>query len=46
MAGGFLDDAEKTFVNINRLDRDLETGTYSKIETYQVDMDYLLGITR
>ena len=46
MAGGFLQDAEKTFVNINRLDRDLETGSYSKLETYQVDMDYLLGITK
>ena len=46
MAGGFLEDAEKTVVNINRLDRDLETGSYSKLETYQVDMDYLLGITK
>ena len=46
MAGGFLEDAEKTYVNINRLDRDLETGSYSKLETYQVDMDYLLGITK
>jgi len=46
MAGGFLNDAEKTVVNINRLDRDLETGRYSKLETYQVDMDYLLGITK
>ena len=46
MAGGFLNDAEKTYVNINRLDRDLETGSYSKLETYQVDMDYLLGITK
>ena len=46
MAGGFLNDAEKTYVNINRLNRDLETGSYSKLETYQVDMDYLLGITK
>ena len=46
MAGGFLNDAEKTYVNINRLDRDIETGSYSKLETYQVDMDYLLGITK
>ena len=46
MAGGFLEDAEKTYVNINRLDRDLETGSYSKLEVYQVDMDYLLGITK
>ena len=46
MAGGFLEDAEKTFVNINRLDRDLEKGTYSKLKKYQVDIDYMLGITR
>ena len=46
MAGGFLEEAEKTYVNINRLDRNLETGSYSKLETYQVDMDYLLGVTK
>ena len=46
MAAGFLEDAEKTYVNINRIDRDLETGRYSRLETYQVDMDYLLGITK
>ena len=46
MAGGFLEAAEKTNVNINRLDRNLETGSYSKLETYQVDMDYLLGVTK
>jgi protein involved in polysaccharide export with SLBB domain len=46
MAGGFLEDAEKTYVNINRLNRDIEIGSYSKLETYQVDMDYLLGITK
>ena len=43
MAGGFLEDAEKTFVNINRLDRDLEKGTYSKLKKYQLDIDYMLG---
>ena len=43
MAGGFLEDAEKTYVNINRLDRDIEKGTYSKLKKYQVDIDYLLG---
>ena len=46
MAGGFLEEADKTYVNINRLDRNLETGSYSKLETYQVDMDYLLGVTK
>ena len=46
MAGGFLEDAEKTYININRLNRDIEKGSYSKLETYQVDMDYLLGITK
>ena len=44
MAGGFLDKAEKTEVSINRLDRDVIKGTYSKLETYQLDMDYLLGM--
>jgi protein involved in polysaccharide export with SLBB domain len=43
IAGGFLDVADQTFVNINRLDRDLEKGTYSKFKKYQVDIDYLLG---
>lgn len=46
MAGGFLKDAEKTVVHVNRLDRNLETGSYSKLETYEVDMDYLLGISK
>lgn len=44
MAGGFLEEAEKTVVNVNRLDRDLDKGTYSKLETYQLDMNYLLGL--
>ena len=44
MAGGFLDEAEKTVINVNRLDRDLEEGTYSKLETYELDMEYLLGL--
>jgi protein involved in polysaccharide export with SLBB domain len=44
MAGGFLEDAEKRVVNVNRLDRDLDKGTYSKLETYQLDMEYLLGL--
>ena len=43
IAGGFLDVADQTFVNINRMDRDLEKGTYSKLKKYQVDIDYLLG---
>ena len=43
IAGGFLDVAEQTFVKINRLDRDLEKGTYSKLKKYQVDIDYMLG---
>ena len=43
IAGGFLDVAEQTFVKINRSDRDLEKGTYSKLKKYQVDIDYMLG---
>jgi protein involved in polysaccharide export with SLBB domain len=45
-AGGFLEDAEKSFVNVNRLNRDLEKGTYSKLEVYQLDLDYMLGIKK
>ena len=43
IAGGFLDVADQTFVNINRMDRDLEKGTYSKLNKYQLDIDYMLG---
>ena len=43
IAGGYLDVADQTFVNINRMDRDLEKGTYSKLKKYQVDIDYMLG---
>lgn len=43
IAGGFLDVADQTFVNINRMDRDLEKGTYSKLKKYQVDINYMLG---
>ena len=43
IAGGYLDVADQTFVNINRMDRDLEKGTYSKLKKYQLDIDYMLG---
>ena len=46
MAGGFVDDAEKTVVNINRLDRDVNKGTYSKLITYAIDREYLLGLKK
>jgi polysaccharide export outer membrane protein len=46
MAGGFVDDAEKTVVNINRLDRDVDKGTYSKLTTYAIDREYLLGLKK
>jgi protein involved in polysaccharide export with SLBB domain len=42
-AGGFLEIAEKSFVNVNRLNRNTEKGTYSKLTMNNVDMDYLLG---
>ena len=45
-AGGFLDADQNNLVYINRIDRDLETGTYSKLVNYQLDMDYMLGITK
>jgi polysaccharide export outer membrane protein len=44
MAEGFLESAEKKVVRINRLDRSVEKGTYSKMQTYQIDTDYLLGL--
>ena len=42
-AGGFLEIAEKSFVNVNRLNRNTEKGTYSKLTMNNLDMDYLLG---
>jgi polysaccharide export outer membrane protein len=45
-AGGFLEDAEKSFVNVNRLDRDLKKGTYSSLQVYQLDFDYMLGLKK
>lgn len=44
MAGGFLIEAEKKQVNINRVNRNLKTGTYSKLKTHQLDIDYMLGL--
>ena len=45
-AGGFLDIAEKGFVNVSRLDRNLEKGTYSKLTLSDIDIDYLLGLKK
>jgi len=45
-AGGFLETAEKEFVYVNRLDRDLEKGTYSKLKVSELDIDYLLGLKK
>ena len=46
MAGGFVDEAEKTVVNVNRLERDVNKGTYSKLTTYPIDSEYLLGLKK
>lgn len=46
MAGGFVDEAEKTVVNVNRLERDVNKGTYSKLTTYPIDREYLLGLKK
>jgi polysaccharide export outer membrane protein len=45
-AGGFLEIAVKGFVNVNRLDRNLEEGTYSKLTVSDIDIDYLLGLKK
>jgi polysaccharide export outer membrane protein len=45
-AGGFLEIAEKGFVNVSRLDRNLEEGTYSKLTVSDIDIDYLLGLKK
>ena len=45
-AGGFLETAEKGFVYVNRLDRDLEKGTYSKLKVNELDIDYMLGLKK
>ena len=45
-AGGFLEIAEKGYVNVSRLDRNLEEGTYSKLTVSDIDIDYLLGLKK
>ncbi|MFW2347687.1 MAG: SLBB domain-containing protein [Wenyingzhuangia sp.] len=46
MAQGFLETAEKNYVHINRLDRSVDKGTYSKKQTYKLDKDYMLGLKK
>ena len=45
-AGGFTDFAEKGYVSVNRLDRDLKKGTYSKLKVNDIDIDYMLGLKK
>ena len=45
-AGGFTEVAEKGYVSVNRLDRDLEKGTYSKLKVNDIDIDYMLGLKK
>lgn len=45
-AGGFLETAEKGYVYVNRIDRDLEKGTYSKLKRSELDIDYMLGLKK
>jgi len=45
-AGGFNDFAQKGYVYVNRLDRDLKKGTYSKLEVNDIDIDYMLGLKK
>jgi hypothetical protein len=45
-AGGFLETAEKTYVHVSRLDRDLEKGSYSERKRQELDLEYLLGLKK
>ena len=45
-AGGFTEIAEKGYVSVNRLDRDLEKGSYSKLKVNDIDIDYMLGLKK
>ena len=45
-AGGFTEVAEKGYVSVNRLDRDLKKGTYSKFKVNDIDIDYMLGLKK
>ena len=42
-AGGFVEMANKATVYINRLDRNIETETYSKLIEHPLDLDYMIG---
>ena len=39
-------DRRKRLCNVNRLDRNLEEGTYSKLTVSNIDIDYLLGLKK
>jgi polysaccharide export outer membrane protein len=45
-AGGFTKFALRTSVSVNRLDRDLENGRYSKLINITPDLDYMLGLKK
>jgi protein involved in polysaccharide export with SLBB domain len=45
-AGGFLETAEKAYVYVSRLDRDLEKGSYSERKKQELDLEYLLGLKK
>ena len=45
-AGGFLEIADREFVYVNRLNRDLEKGSYSKLKINELDIDYMLGLKK
>ena len=46
MQEDFLEIAEKGYVNVSRLDRNLEEGTYSKLAVSDIDIDYMLGLKK
>jgi polysaccharide biosynthesis/export protein len=42
-AGGFPNFAKDVKISLNRVDRDLDNGTYSKAIAVDLDLDYMLG---
>ena len=45
-AGGFLETANKAYVYVSRLDRDLVKGSYSERKKQELDLEYLLGLKK
>ena len=46
LVGGFLNSAEKNYVYINRLNRNITEGTYTTLIKHEIDIDYFLGLKK